>query len=632
MITAASAPECDQVDASPGVMPPLAMCSASVTSAASASLPPLSARSTSLALFSTRSFRSASAGACCGIAADEDVDDEVRACDAVSEDCDGDSVGIDGTLLRPAANVGELSASSGDSCAFGPSSPSRSAGKSSIAASDGGLRLPSILSRCASTGALGRGGNVAARAHLRLNVTSHVPGTSVVLELAQGELQRGSTGLPEVLTEGKTEAVELRSASAVVGVLRVSDSPPIPFGVQVKPSAPSRSNSFAAAGALGGRGPELVNFVSNEVRQRCVVAHAFGPLEAGSGMDATGDGIVIDAAIGPGSHAEMHVTVRKAKKKEITRLAQEQALINAMEQRKYSTLISQIARSRMRKVETALIDQAGRVLKSIKMPDVLFMSHKELSKLMSWKRVTVAAGTSDETSPCSAGADCPCNAGQAEFGEVCDVTNGMIDRALAGVAPTHMSADKWLFKALVKAALVAPEGCVWKSGGKFILSNEDRNQSASAIVNVLEREGSDCDAGKAMRALVAFTEEEYRFRVTAIQLNFHPNNKSSHKQHRDIYGAGQKGGINCTCSFMKCTGTVCYSIGSSRQVLTETITDSRSKYTPCGDDCTGSKTFHWLHSGSAMFFNAPFNNNHLHGVPPMEEASGPRISIALLCA
>eukprot|EP00438_Fugacium_kawagutii_P025080 Skav209529 [mRNA] locus=scaffold2767:435303:435554:- [translate_table: standard] len=83
---------------------------------------------------------------------------------------------------------------------------------------------------------------------------------------------------------------------------------------------------------------------------------------------------------------------------------------------------------------------------------------------------------------------------------------------------------------------------------------------------------------------------------------------------------------------MKCTGTVCYSLGSSRQVLCETITDSRSKYETCGETCAGMKTYKWLHSGSAMHFNAPWNNNHTHGVPPMDDPCGPRISVALLCA
>jgi len=421
--------------------------------------------------------------------------------------------------------------------------------------------------------------------------------------------------------------VTFRSPGAIIGMLRVCGAPPIPFGVQVKPSPGPRASVALGAGA------ERFNFVSSENRQRSVVAHALGDLELGSGTDARGDGVVVETTVGPGHRAEMVVNIRKAKKKELARLAQEQALLSAMEQKKYSSLLAQISRGRMRKVEASLLEQAGRLLKSLSMPESLFLSHKELAKLMKWKRVTApAGGSSDDVVPCSLSDACPCNAGKAQYGEVCDVTNNMVARALEGIVPSDQSADRWLFKALVKAALVAPEGCVWKSGGKFLLTNEDRNQAPTAIVNVLERGDPNSDAGKGMRALVSFTEQEYGFRVTAIQLNFHPNNKSSHKQHRDIYGAGQKGGINCTCSFMKCTGTVCFSLGSSRQVLTQTITDSRSKYEACGDDCPGCLTYRWVHSGSAMYFNAPWNNNHTHGVPPMEDACGPRISVALLCA
>jgi len=124
----------------------------------------------------------------------------------------------------------------------------------------------------------------------------------------------------------------------------------------------------------------------------------------------------------------------------------------------------------------------------------------------------------------------------------------------------------------------------------------------------------------------------YGFNVTAVQVNLHPDGKSHHKQHRDIYGAGQKGGINCTCSFMKCSGTVCYAIGSTRGVLINTLTDSRSRYEACGEECQGRKQMHAMKSGSAMYFNTGFNNSHMHGVPPCEDPAsvGPRISIALL--
>jgi len=462
---------------------------------------------------------------------------------------------------------------------------------------------------------------------LTLTVASKLDDVEISVELAEGELDRVGSGLPERLAKGQAVTAEFRSAGAISGALRVAGAPPVPFGVQVRPAAARR-----APVPLGALGAEPTNFVAAEGRSRSVVAHADG-LELGSGMDAKGDGIVIEARIGPGHRALMHVAVRRAKRKELARLAQEQSLIAAMESKKYSSLIAQIARARMRKVETALIDQAGRLLKTIQLPDNQFLSHKELGKLMKWKRVTCpSGGSADDVVPCSAASDCPCNAGEAQPGEVCDVTPSMVARALEGVAPGDQPADRWLFKALVRAAMLAPEGCVWKSGGKFLLTNEERNQSPTAIVSVLERESPNSDAGRGVRALVDFTEQEYRFRVTAIQLNFHPNNKSSHKQHRDIYGAGQKGGINCTCSFMKCTGTVCFSLGSSRQILTETIVDGRSKYEPCGEDCEGCKTYRWMHSGSAMYFNAPWNGNHTHGVPPLEEACGPRISVALLCA
>merc|ERR1719502_2113016 len=111
--------------------------------------------------------------------------------------------------------------------------------------------------------------------------------------------------------------------------------------------------------------------------------------------------------------------------------------------------------------------------------------------------------------------DCQCNAGQAQDGEVLSIMDGVVQDILQDVAPAGVEGDKWLFKALVKAAYSVPEGCVWKSGGKFILSNEERNQSVNAIVNLLERDNQESDAGKGIRALVDYTEKEYKFRVTA---------------------------------------------------------------------------------------------------------------------
>jgi hypothetical protein len=363
---------------------------------------------------------------------------------------------------------------------------------------------------------------------------------------------------------------------------------------------------------------------------RTVVSHAEN-LEQGSGFSVNGEGTIVELSVSDGYFAEMTVIIRRARKKELTRISQQQQLLCAMEKKKYSSLLAQISKARTRKVELCLIDQAERVLKSITLAEGTYMNHRELSKLMRWRRIT-ANGAGESIDDCGCCTDCSCNAGQAQDGEVLSITDGVVQQALEGIAPADTEADKWLFKALVRAAYSVPEGCVWKSGGKFILSNEDRNQSVTAIVNLLERNNPDSEAGKAIRALVAYTEKEYEFRVTAIQLNFHPNEKTSHKQHRDIYGAGQKGGINCTCSFMKCQGTVCFSLGSSRQILCETITDSRSKYEPCGEECEGRKVYHWLGSGSAMFFNDKWNMSHTHGIPQMSEPCGPRISVALLCA
>lgn len=358
-----------------------------------------------------------------------------------------------------------------------------------------------------------------------------------------------------------------------------------------------------------------------------------GKLNLGSGLSASGEGVVAEVTISRDFHAEMSIGIRAARKKELTRLAQQQALVSAMEQKKYASLLAQITRSKLRKVETAIIDEASRLLKSLGPAEGAFLTHEQLAKLMRWRRVTAPEGAGGDVAVrCAASASCPCNRGFAREGEVCSVTAGSVQEALGALAPPSVPADRWLFQALVRAALAAPEGCVWKSGGKFLLSNEERNQSPAAVVGVLARGDQESDAARGVLALVAHAEREHDSRVTAIQLNFHPDQRSSHKQHRDIYGAGQKGGINCTCSFMKCTGTVCYSLGSSRQVLCETIADRRSGYEACGEACAGSRVYRWMHSGSAMYFNDAWNDSHSHGVPPLDEPCGPRISIALLCA
>ncbi|CAE7945671.1 unnamed protein product, partial [Symbiodinium sp. KB8] len=72
---------------------------------------------------------------------------------------------------------------------------------------------------------------------------------------------------------------------------------------------------------------------------------------------------------------------------------------------------------------------------------------------------------------------------------------------------------------------------------------------------------------RMLMQMVKYSEAEYGGYVTAIQINFHLTGESFHAQHRDIYSAKQRAGPSCTCTFKKCVGTVCYTVGSSRQCL-----------------------------------------------------------------
>lgn len=461
------------------------------------------------------------------------------------------------------------------------------------------------------------------RTRLCITAVAHTDDIEIAVDLAEGQPVGSSEAFPCPLpADGTESSMELRSSRAIVGTITVSGSNPIPFGIQVPHNRAAR---------MAGEGR---NFVYDEDKSRASVTHA-GELEAGPGRHVKGEGFVVSLVVSDGAHAEMRINIQPAKRKELARLAQERALLTAMEKKKYSTLLAQISKSRTRRVGTTLIDDAKTLLRSLAPAEGSVLDHGQIKKMMKWKKVTTPSSLSDVIEDCPDCAACPCNQGYAQDGEICDIYDGTVDAALEGLVPQGVGADEWLFKALVKAAAAVPEGCVWKSGGKFLLTNEERNQAPTAIVSLLERNccgGDDSNAGRGIRALVGYTEKEFGFRVTAVQINLHPNEKSSHKQHRDIYGASQKGGLNCTCSFMKCQGTVCYSLGSSRQVLCETMQDSRSKYNSCGDTCEGRKVLRYMHSGCSMYFNDKWNTSHSHGIPTATEACGPRISVALLCA
>merc|ERR1712216_311983 len=233
-------------------------------------------------------------------------------------------------------------------------------------------------------------------------------------------------------------------------------------------------------------------------------------------------------------------------------------------------------------------------------------------------------GAPNVNEPCTACDDCPCNV-PVNDGEVLEIKEGHVQEILKAFGP---DADKVLFEELVGAALAAEEGCIWRAGQKLIFSEFNRNQSFVALERRLAKTSQHCC--KLLKELHDYTERKYNGFVTAIQVNFHPDGSSCHSQHRDIYSVKQSAGPNCTCQFQDCVGTVCYSVGSSRVLLCETMTGTLSSIDSCSENCEGRKEKVWMHSGTSMYFNGDWNNNHTHGVPQVDEEVGPRISLAFL--
>merc|ERR1719271_1651671 len=176
---------------------------------------------------------------------------------------------------------------------------------------------------------------------------------------------------------------------------------------------------------------------------------------------------------------------------------------------------------------------------------------------------------------CACPEDCPTTTHFAPA-EVLEFQHNAVQDILKGYEnATPGKEDMDLYNELVESALAVPEGCVWRAGGKLILSAFDRNQSVTALTRTLQSHHRQRCANMIMK-LVNFTEKKYGAFVTAIQVNFHPYEDSFHMQHRDIYSAKQRGGPNCTCSFRACVGTACYTVGAARTVLTEMMTDEFS--------------------------------------------------------
>lgn len=324
----------------------------------------------------------------------------------------------------------------------------------------------------------------------------------------------------------------------------------------------------------------------------------------------------------------LQVTLRPATELELKRCLQLQALRDAEADGDYDTLHAQITKAKQAGVEWEHLERAEEALRELRRQGrhVADGADKDTLRLtMVWDNITTRPEETGDEEPCQE-ETCPCNV-HINCGEVLEVVTGAVQECLQELCGPE--GDRALFEELAASALAVEEGSVWKAGGKFIFSAFDRNQSVIALTRMLHKHGRE-RCSKMLMALVSYSESKYEGYVTAIQINFHPHGGTFHEQHRDIYSAKQRAGPNCTCSFKKCVGTVCYTVGSSRYILMETMTDEQSAITPCGADCQGRKERRWLHSGDAMYFNESWNANHTHGIPIMQEESGPRISIAFL--
>lgn len=442
---------------------------------------------------------------------------------------------------------------------------------------------------------------------LRIKVTTafdvHV---NVSLEGAKPE----GRGLPAVCRPGAGSLATLsapRSLSGRHGAIEIDGfDVPVPFH-------------------LGVRG-HLDSWVSSKGHIKHTALHATAWDWKGNGDKPT-EGQAAEIEL---SGSEIRINLRMQNELELRRCLQLQALHESMKGQDYDTLRAQVTKARMACVDVEQLAQGECRLKELRELGLHVnegCDKASVREKMDWSMVTKKDGAPNVNEVCTVCDDCPCNVPQNP-GEVLEIIPGHVQDILKGFGE---DADRMLFESLVDAALAAEEGCIWKAGGKYIFSEFNRNQSALALERMLLKfEKVNCS--KMLLELHKYTEKKYAGYITAIQINFHPHQGSFHDQHRDIYSVKQSAGPNCTCQFQDCVGTVCYSVGSSRICLCETMTDDMSSIRPCGENCEGRKEYTWLHSGTSMYFNGDWNNNHTHGIPPCDEACGPRISLAFLLA
>jgi len=440
---------------------------------------------------------------------------------------------------------------------------------------------------------------------LNLTVSSSID-VSVRPKMHGAKLLSERDALPKVCKAGSSASVKYVATSIVPGhevkgALTIDECEPIPF-------------------TLASRARNSMSFVVSAGRWRYTALWAprWNWLE---NEDKPSEGKAADLELTGGC---LVVQVRMATAAELKRCLQLQALRDAEKIEDYDTLHAQVTKSKAAGVELEHIERAEELLKAKRKQGLhinVGCDKDTLRDLMSWEKVTDQIDATNDNRCCPHN-DCPCNVIE-NCGEALEVVPNAVQEILG------KDMDRELFHELVDSALGVEEGAVWRAGGKLIFSAFNRNQSVVALTRMLENYGK-ARCARLMFDLVKESEFKYGGFVTAVQINFHPNGTTFHDQHRDIYSGKQRAGPNCTCSFRECVGTVCYSLGSSRVCQLDTMTDETSVVQACGESCEGRREMRWLRSGEAMYFNAPWNQNHMHGIPKMEEHSGPRISIAFL--
>jgi len=427
---------------------------------------------------------------------------------------------------------------------------------------------------------------------------------AVRAEIQGAHVAEGESGLPEVCYEGVGASATYVSPHGPLvgdthGSLIVGDFKLVPFCISRKTGT---------------------SFVGVTNRRRYTVLSA-QPWDWRANGEKPEEGLAMDLEL---YGTALTVQVRSATIMELKRCLQLQALREAEEDGNYDALHAQVTKAKMAGVDLEHIERGEEQLKVLRKQGWHInpgCEKETLRELMQWAKIT-HRNDADVNLECLADPNCPCNE-RENPGEVLNFVPDAVQSILG------KNTDKRLFEAMVDAAIGVEEGSVWRAGGKFIFSAFNRNQSVVALTRMLSNYGKK-DCAKMLLKLAGDSEKKYGGYVTAVQVNFHPSGETYHDQHRDIYSAKQRAGPNCTCSFRECVGTVCYSLGSSRICHLETAVDDLSAVKACGNDCTGRREKKWLHSGVAMFFNGPWNQNHTHGIPKSEAEVGPRISIAFL--